>query len=202
MRLLFSIPLVFKLPVPEVWRIPSSFCITGPSWSILYDTYFRKYSICPSVLQQLTVSSMDVFKQPRKRISSLHSTRRLLLLCPVHRDCHPGKPSHLPMYLSLRSGVLTFGTIETSQCLPAQLPPKLKRFLVSRKITLVASRWSVIRNQSIGPSCGASMVEVSILRIAYVILWSLRPVVFTSYIYFFSTFIVPVTTRDTFHFCG
>ncbi|KAI4154314.1 MAG: hypothetical protein L6R39_001418 [Caloplaca ligustica] len=40
MRLLFSIPLVFKLPVPEVWRIPSSFCITGPSWSILYDTYF------------------------------------------------------------------------------------------------------------------------------------------------------------------
>lgn len=33
-----------------------------------------------------------------------------------------------------------------------------------REITLVASRWSVIRNQSTGSSCGASMVEASIFE--------------------------------------
>lgn len=39
-RFIFHIPWIFKLPVPEIWRIFSSFCITGPDWSVLYDTYF------------------------------------------------------------------------------------------------------------------------------------------------------------------
>lgn len=33
-------PFVFKLPIPEVWRVASSFMITGPQLGILMDPYF------------------------------------------------------------------------------------------------------------------------------------------------------------------
>ena len=41
-RLIFAPSYVFKLPVPELWRIFTSFCITGSGWEVLYDTYFCK----------------------------------------------------------------------------------------------------------------------------------------------------------------
>ncbi|KAL9640783.1 MAG: hypothetical protein Q9204_000557 [Flavoplaca sp. TL-2023a] len=39
-RLIFAPSYVFKLPLPELWRIFTSFCITGSDWAVLYDTYF------------------------------------------------------------------------------------------------------------------------------------------------------------------
>lgn len=90
MRLIFSIPLIFKLPVPEVWRILSSFCITGADWAILYDTYFREYHPPEGIVRGFTVSSVDIFKQSREGITAFHSTRRLLLLCLIHRIYHSG----------------------------------------------------------------------------------------------------------------
>lgn len=56
LRLIFGIPYVFKLPVPEVWRILSSFCITGPDWAILYDTYFREYYLFLGMCNNLRCS--------------------------------------------------------------------------------------------------------------------------------------------------
>ena len=36
----FYLPLIFKLPVPEVWRFFTCFWMTGPKLSILFDTVF------------------------------------------------------------------------------------------------------------------------------------------------------------------
>ncbi|KAL8942708.1 MAG: hypothetical protein Q9216_001512 [Gyalolechia sp. 2 TL-2023] len=40
MPFIFQIPLIFKFPIPEIWRMFTSFCITGGGWAVLYDTYF------------------------------------------------------------------------------------------------------------------------------------------------------------------
>lgn len=67
-RLLFLPPYIFKLPVPEIWRIFTPFFITGPDWAILYDTYFRQPSLTHETKHSLTVCSLDVFKQSRAGI--------------------------------------------------------------------------------------------------------------------------------------
>ncbi|KAL8961918.1 MAG: hypothetical protein Q9193_001600 [Seirophora villosa] len=74
-RFIFWLPYVFKFPVPEIWRILSAFWITGPDWAILYDTYFCTWSLPCASTQALTVHSMDVLKQSRKRVTALYSTR-------------------------------------------------------------------------------------------------------------------------------
>lgn len=40
----FYLPWIFKFPKPEIWRIATSFCLTGPDLNILFDTYFRMSS--------------------------------------------------------------------------------------------------------------------------------------------------------------
>ena len=39
-RVIFYLPWIFKFPLPEVWRSVTSFWVTGPNQSILFDTYF------------------------------------------------------------------------------------------------------------------------------------------------------------------
>ncbi len=53
-RLIFAPSYILKLPVPEIWRIFSSFCITGPRWEVLYDTYFRRCSSHETIWKRLT----------------------------------------------------------------------------------------------------------------------------------------------------
>lgn len=42
-RVVFYLPWIFKFPVPEIWRLFTSFWMTGPSLSILFDTYFCEF---------------------------------------------------------------------------------------------------------------------------------------------------------------
>ena len=39
-HIFFSVPLIFKLPLPEPWRFFTAFWLTGKDLSILFDTYF------------------------------------------------------------------------------------------------------------------------------------------------------------------
>lgn len=38
-RVIYHPSLIFKFP-PELWRIPTSFLLTGPKLSMIFDTYF------------------------------------------------------------------------------------------------------------------------------------------------------------------
>ena len=44
MRVIFHLPFIFKLWVPEIWRLLTPFWLTGPKLSILFDTVFCKFS--------------------------------------------------------------------------------------------------------------------------------------------------------------
>ena len=44
-RVVFSFPLVFKFPIPELWRLFTAFWLTGKDFSILFDTYFSAFQI-------------------------------------------------------------------------------------------------------------------------------------------------------------
>lgn len=46
-RIIFYLPWIFKFPMPEIWRFGTSFYLTGPGLSILFDTYFCKQSSGP-----------------------------------------------------------------------------------------------------------------------------------------------------------
>ncbi|KAL6712811.1 hypothetical protein ACLMJK_009652 [Lecanora helva] len=39
-RIIFYLPWIFKFPMPEVWRLFTSFWVTGPQLSIIFDTFF------------------------------------------------------------------------------------------------------------------------------------------------------------------
>ena len=46
-RVIFHLPWIIKLPLPEIWRLVTPFWITGPKLSIIFDTVFRKGSSEP-----------------------------------------------------------------------------------------------------------------------------------------------------------
>jgi hypothetical protein len=39
-RVLFYVPWIFKLPIPEVWRFVTPFLLTGGGFSFVFDLYF------------------------------------------------------------------------------------------------------------------------------------------------------------------
>ena len=39
-RIIFYLPWILKFPMPEIWRLATSFWLTGGGLSILFDTYF------------------------------------------------------------------------------------------------------------------------------------------------------------------
>lgn len=41
-RIIFYLPWILKFPMPEIWRLATSFWLTGGGISILFDTYFCK----------------------------------------------------------------------------------------------------------------------------------------------------------------
>lgn len=41
MRIIHATPLLFKFP-PELWRLLSSFLLTGPDFSFVFDLYLSK----------------------------------------------------------------------------------------------------------------------------------------------------------------
>ncbi len=59
---MFHLPYFYKFP-PQLWRLFSSFLITGPDLGIIFDTYFCKLQrICGTRLE-LTKFSVHVWKQ-------------------------------------------------------------------------------------------------------------------------------------------
>lgn len=47
-RVIFYIPWILKFPTPELWRLFTSFWLTGPNLGVLFDSYF-----CESLLGRL-----------------------------------------------------------------------------------------------------------------------------------------------------
>src|SRR5947209_6439939 len=42
-RVVFYLPWIFKFPLPEVWRFITSFLLTGPGFSFVFDLYFSEF---------------------------------------------------------------------------------------------------------------------------------------------------------------
>ena len=84
-RVVFYPPWIFKFPMPEIWRFFSSFWVTGPQLSVLFDTYFCE---CFSHARRgclLIVYSMDIFKGSGERIWTILSAWRFLHLYHLSR---------------------------------------------------------------------------------------------------------------------
>ena len=101
-------PWIFKFPMPEIWRLVTSFWLTSPALGILFDTYFRKiYENMQWQLYSQPPPSMDVFKWLGKRITTLLPAWRLFHIHHLPRVLHPGMLgflipiSFMLMFLSL-----------------------------------------------------------------------------------------------------
>lgn len=44
-RVIFYIPWIFKFPKPEIWRLFTSFWLTGSGLGVILDSYFRKRAV-------------------------------------------------------------------------------------------------------------------------------------------------------------
>lgn len=70
-RVVFFPGAIFKLP-PELWRLMTSFLLTGPKLSFLFDLYFSTASSDCFVHIELTRHSVHIWKSIRKRICAVH----------------------------------------------------------------------------------------------------------------------------------
>ena len=74
-KVIFYLPWIFKLPLPEVWRFVTPFLLTGPRFSFVFDLYFSEYM--PSTFSSSAV--VTSYSQRGHTVPAWNSTRHALV---------------------------------------------------------------------------------------------------------------------------